>query len=104
MSGRSPSWRPLTRSDVDCKCQELSPGFIAGVTNPRFEDMEKWWDVLCNVATGTIRYASHLSLATAAEQYVTVDNDFIADVRFFWWCLNQAVRQDAKPHRIISNV
>ena len=71
------------------------------MTNPRFEDMEKWWDVLCNVATGTIRYASHLPLATAAEPYVAVDNDFIADVRLSLVAfeLSGGSARRAKPHR-----
>lgn len=32
----------------------FSPGFIAGVTNPRFEDLHSRWDVLCNIDTGRI--------------------------------------------------
>ena len=57
-----------------------SPGFIAGVTNPRYEDMERWWDVLCNVATGTIKFASHLPPQTTTEPHVAIDTEFIADV------------------------
>ncbi|KAJ1968139.1 hypothetical protein H4R34_006311, partial [Dimargaris verticillata] len=30
------------------------PGFIAGVTNPAFEEHPQWWDVLCNIDTGRI--------------------------------------------------
>ncbi|KAJ1924270.1 hypothetical protein IWQ60_005309 [Tieghemiomyces parasiticus] len=30
------------------------PGFIAGVTNPAFEEHPQWWDVLCNINTGKI--------------------------------------------------
>ena len=58
-----------------------SPGFIAGVTNPRYDDMERWWDVLCNVATGAVKYATHLPPLPAAEPHVPVDNEFIAEVR-----------------------
>lgn len=32
---------------------ELSPGFIAGVTNPIYETMPVW-DVMCNIETGKI--------------------------------------------------
>jgi len=30
------------------------PGYIAGVSNPIFEERTEWWDVLCNVVTGRI--------------------------------------------------
>ncbi|KNC97600.1 uncharacterized protein SPPG_07069 [Spizellomyces punctatus DAOM BR117] len=30
------------------------PGYIAGVTNPVFEEQPAWWDVLCNINTGKI--------------------------------------------------
>lgn len=30
-------------------------GYIAGVTNPIFEQRQEWWDVLCNVATGDVK-------------------------------------------------
>lgn len=30
------------------------PGYIAGVTNPRFEDLSSRWDVICNIQTGRI--------------------------------------------------
>jgi len=57
-----------------------SPGFIAGVTNPRFEEMEKWWDVLCNVATGTVKLASHIPATSAPDAHVAMDNEFIQRV------------------------
>ncbi|KCV73453.1 hypothetical protein H696_00987 [Fonticula alba] len=44
----------------------LVPGYIAGVSNPIFEDMEKRWDLLCNVNTGQVRYATHLLTAAQA--------------------------------------
>ncbi|KAK9238521.1 docking domain of Afi1 for Arf3 in vesicle trafficking-domain-containing protein [Lipomyces kononenkoae] len=31
------------------------PGYIAGVTNPAFENHPSWWDVLCNIETGEVR-------------------------------------------------
>jgi len=58
------------------------PGFIAGVTNPRFEDLDKWWDVLFNIETGTVKLASHIPPVTEPEKYITHDNDFIAEVLF----------------------
>ena len=33
---------------------KYSPGFIAGVTNPTYEEHTAWWDVLCNISTGKI--------------------------------------------------
>jgi hypothetical protein len=33
---------------------EIRPGYIAGVSNPRFEDLTSTWDVLCNIETGRI--------------------------------------------------
>ena len=33
-------------------------GFIAGVTNPRYEDIDKWWDVMCNIETGAVKCKS----------------------------------------------
>ncbi|KAI7889577.1 docking domain of Afi1 for Arf3 in vesicle trafficking-domain-containing protein [Mucor mucedo] len=40
----------LTSVDDLLKC----PGFIAGVTNPTYEEHTSWWDVLCNIDTGKI--------------------------------------------------
>ncbi|KAI8809795.1 docking domain of Afi1 for Arf3 in vesicle trafficking-domain-containing protein [Cladochytrium replicatum] len=31
-----------------------TPGYIAGVTNPVFEEQTSWWDVLCNINTGKV--------------------------------------------------
>ncbi|OMJ28421.1 Protein mesA [Smittium culicis] len=36
------------------------PGFIAGVTNPAFEDHPSWWDVLFNIKTGKVTISSNL--------------------------------------------
>jgi hypothetical protein len=33
------------------------PGFIAGVTNPIFEQRNTWWDVLCNISDGTVTFS-----------------------------------------------
>jgi len=34
-----------------------SKGYVAGVTNPLFEQRSQWWDVLCNVQTGEVTVA-----------------------------------------------
>jgi hypothetical protein len=35
-------------------------GFVAGVTNPRFEELPMTWDVLCNVETGKVTVSKEL--------------------------------------------
>lgn len=37
------------------------PGYIAGVTNPRFEDLTPTWDVLCNIETGRITVSKDIT-------------------------------------------
>jgi hypothetical protein len=39
---------------------EATPGYIAGVINPRFEDLPRTWDILCNTETGRITVSKHL--------------------------------------------
>ncbi|KAK9717437.1 hypothetical protein K7432_006219 [Basidiobolus ranarum] len=39
------------------------PGFIAGVTNPTFEEHPKWWDVLCNIRTGKVTVSSEINMS-----------------------------------------
>ncbi|KAJ2557583.1 hypothetical protein EV175_001251 [Coemansia sp. RSA 1933] len=38
------------------------PGYIAGVTNPAFEEHPEWWDLLCNINTGKITVSPALAL------------------------------------------
>lgn len=35
----------------------LRPGYIAGVTNPIFEQRNTWWDLLCNITNGTVTFS-----------------------------------------------
>ena len=35
-------------------------GFVAGVTNPRFEELTHTWDVLCNLETGRVTVSKDL--------------------------------------------
>lgn len=42
---------------------EEMPGFIAGVTNPRFEELPTRWDVLCNMETGKIIVSKEIGKA-----------------------------------------
>lgn len=39
-------------------------GYVAGVTNPRFEDLTSTWDVLCNLETGRITISKDLKGGT----------------------------------------
>jgi hypothetical protein len=39
---------------------EDTPGYIAGVINPRFEDLQHTWDILCNTETGKITVSKYL--------------------------------------------
>ncbi|KAG2227363.1 hypothetical protein INT45_004318, partial [Circinella minor] len=48
----------LTSVDDLLKC----PGFIAGVTNPTYEEHTAWWDVLCNIDTGKITVSKDIEL------------------------------------------
>lgn len=41
---------------------EQVPGYIAGVTNPRFEELRAW-DILCNIETGKITIAKDIEPA-----------------------------------------
>ncbi|KAJ5678496.1 uncharacterized protein N7477_004129 [Penicillium maclennaniae] len=43
------------------------PGFIAGVTNPTFENHPEWWDVLCDLPTGRMKISSHVESAPVTE-------------------------------------
>lgn len=42
----------------------FSPGYIAGVTNPLFENHPEWWDILLNVDTGRIRISPQIEPVT----------------------------------------
>lgn len=79
------------------------PGFIAGVTNPTFENHPEWWDVLCDLPSGRVKISSKIDSAGVTEglsyfqqqhptfanmasgtvnntQDLTGDNAFMADV------------------------
>lgn len=43
------------------------PGFIAGVTNPTFENHPEWWDVLCDLPSGRIKISSRIEPAPLTE-------------------------------------
>ncbi|KAG6022682.1 hypothetical protein E4U41_002208 [Claviceps citrina] len=43
------------------------PGFIAGVTNPTFENHPEWWDILCDLPSGRIKISSKIEPACVTE-------------------------------------
>ncbi|GJN69083.1 hypothetical protein PLIIFM63780_000729 [Purpureocillium lilacinum] len=43
------------------------PGFIAGVTNPTFENHPEWWDILCDLPSGRIKISSRIEPAAVTE-------------------------------------
>lgn len=48
---------------------EEVPGFVAGVTNPRFEDLHSRWDVFCNIETGKITISKDISKAETLSMH-----------------------------------
>lgn len=43
------------------------PGFIAGVTNPTFENHPEWWDLLCDLPTGRMKISGRIEGAPLTE-------------------------------------
>ena len=65
-------------------------GYIAGVTNPIFEQRQEWWDVLCNVATGTVKlsesYEKDISDENIKPLYQKVFCSFVClFILFIYW-------------------
>ncbi|KAI8086293.1 docking domain of Afi1 for Arf3 in vesicle trafficking-domain-containing protein [Halteromyces radiatus] len=54
----------LTSVDDLLKC----PGFIAGVTNPTYEEHTAWWDVLCNISTGKITVSKDIQVSAPGRK------------------------------------
>lgn len=44
------------------------PGFIAGVTNPTFENHPEWWDVLCDIPSGRVKISSRIAPVEITEE------------------------------------
>ena len=66
------------------------PGYIAGVTNPAFEEHPTWWDVLCNINTGKISISPYLELPemwelreSGEKDVCIMDNEFMHEVKIF---------------------
>jgi hypothetical protein len=43
------------------------PGFVAGVTNPTFENHPEWWDLLCDLPTGRMKISTRIEGAPITE-------------------------------------
>ncbi|OAD65380.1 hypothetical protein PHYBLDRAFT_26314 [Phycomyces blakesleeanus NRRL 1555(-)] len=62
----------LTSVDDLLKC----PGFVAGVTNPTYEEHTGWWDVLCNISTGKITVSKDMAPAIIRKNIHTDEPSF----------------------------
>ncbi|KAI9203833.1 stabilization of polarity axis-domain-containing protein [Polychytrium aggregatum] len=51
------------------------PGYIAGVTNPMFEEQTGWWDVLCDINTGKIKVSPKLEILSGEREPPTLPKD-----------------------------
>ncbi|KAI8376380.1 docking domain of Afi1 for Arf3 in vesicle trafficking-domain-containing protein [Radiomyces spectabilis] len=58
----------LTSVDDLLKC----PGFIAGVTNPTYEEHTGWWDVLCNITTGKITVSKDIEVSSLSARKFSI--------------------------------
>ncbi|KAI8987406.1 stabilization of polarity axis-domain-containing protein [Mycotypha africana] len=58
----------LTSIDELLKC----PGFIAGVTNPTYEEHTSWWDVLCDISTGKITVSDQIEPIGRNQSSITM--------------------------------
>ena len=58
------------------------PGFIAGVTNPTFENHPEWWDILCDLPTGRIKISSRIESSPVTEglAYFQQQNPTLANI------------------------
>lgn len=60
-------------------------GYIAGVTNPIFQQHSLWWDLICDVPTGTVlfnpEYEQELSKANLEEMSHGLDCEILDTIR-----------------------
>lgn len=61
----------------------LSPGFIAGVTNPTYEEHTSWWDVLCNIDTGKITVSKDIDAVKARKTSMSPEDASVAAAATF---------------------
>lgn len=59
------------------------PGFIAGVSNPMFEERGEWWDVLCNIQTGRVTVNPKLAGVFPDPSLSEIDSDLLEEVEFY---------------------
>lgn len=72
------------------------PGFIAGVTNPTFENHPEWWDILCDLPSGRIKISSKIEPATQTEgaQYFAAQNPAQSSLIYLSSTSNSSSSQD----------
>jgi hypothetical protein len=58
---------------------EEVPGYIAGVTNPRFEDLYQTWDVLFNLETGKVTISKALVVVDTNKDELSMKSPTSAD-------------------------
>jgi hypothetical protein len=59
---------------------EEFPGYVAGVTNPRFEELPGRWDVLCNLENGKVTVSKEVRGSTVGLITVPVAADDPQDI------------------------
>ncbi|KAI9247594.1 docking domain of Afi1 for Arf3 in vesicle trafficking-domain-containing protein [Helicostylum pulchrum] len=69
----------LTSVDDLLKC----PGFIAGVTNPTYEEHTSWWDVLCNIDTGKITVSKDIETTKSRKSSISPEDASTAQAAAF---------------------
>jgi len=52
-------------------------GFVAGVTNPRFEELPMTWDVLCNLETGKVTVSKDLRSGIVGAMKQSSDSSLV---------------------------
>jgi len=51
------------------------PGFIAGVTNPAFEEHPQWWDVLFNINSGKVTISPNIERTPPIENKLFINTE-----------------------------
>lgn len=72
------------------------PGFIAGVTNPTFENHPEWWDILCDLPSGRVKISSKIEPAPPTEgaQYFAAQNPAQSSLVYLSSSSNSSSSQD----------
>ncbi|KAG1516564.1 hypothetical protein G6F47_007939 [Rhizopus delemar] len=87
----------LTSVDDLLKC----PGFIAGVTNPTYEEHTSWWDVLCNISTGKITVSKDVepTMHRVPSRKGSVAASLVDDVSFSTLSIGRSASMNANQFK-----